>query len=175
MNTKTGKVPSWFRAAVLAIVFLLPFLGESLVAHAQKMNPTPSEQGEALILNSWQGDYPVDMLYLLPENQRKQGVGFIDNATTFADIWKAFKATEEIPAIDFNTNLILFARNTQFFNRNRIGKVNVVDGIAEILAMETLSAMPIEDKVAMSMAVVERKGLKGLKAGDKTLPLKHEL
>ena len=51
------------------------------------------------------------------------------------------------PEIDFTVNLVLFARNTQFYNRINIGKVNVSNGVAEVLAMETMSAMPIEDKV----------------------------
>ncbi|MCK4838133.1 MAG: hypothetical protein KAS94_04980, partial [Desulfobulbaceae bacterium] len=44
---------------------------------------------EAKILQSWQGDYPVAQLKLLPEKQREQGVGFISDAKTFAGVWKA--------------------------------------------------------------------------------------
>jgi hypothetical protein len=39
---------------------------------------------------------------------------------------------------------------------NHLGYKN---GVAEVLAMETLSAIPIEDKVGMSMAMVSRKGI----------------
>ncbi|NQT69944.1 MAG: phosphatase PAP2 family protein [Desulfobacteraceae bacterium] len=137
-------------------------------ADALSHNSQPLD-GEAEILQSWQGDYPVAQFELLPENQREQGIGFIDDAETFAGIWEAFKPGEAIPEIDFTANLVLFVRNTQFFNRTRIGKVNVKNGVAEVLAMETMSAMPIEDKVAMSLVVVARKGITAIQSGDKII------
>ena len=122
--------------------------------------------GEVEILQSWQGDYPVDRLNVFPEGQRDLGIGTITDPGTFENVWKALKPDEVVPEIDFKDELVLFARNTQFFNRVRIGKVNVTNGVAEVLAMETLSAMPIEDKVAMSLAVVPRKGIQSIKTRD---------
>jgi len=136
---------------------------DALVHHSQPLD------GEAKILQSWQGDYSVDKLNLLPEKQREQAVGFIDNAEIFEGVWKAFKPGEDVPKIDFKANLVLFARNTQFYNRIIIGKVNVTNGVAEVLAMETMSAMPIEDKVAMSLVVVARHGITAIHAGDKII------
>jgi acid phosphatase (class A) len=136
---------------------------EALSQHLQPL------YGEAKILQSWQGDYPLDQLDILPENQRQQSVGFIGDAKTFKALWKTFKPGETLPEIDFKANLVLFARNTQFFNRIRIGKVNVTNGVAELLAMETMSAMPIEDKVAMSLVVVARQGITGVQSGDKII------
>jgi hypothetical protein len=128
-------------------------------------------KSEAEILQSWQGDYSVDQLKLLPDDQQEQAVGFIDDSRTFEDIWRAFKPGEDVPEIDFKTNLVLFARNTQFYNRISIGKVNVTNGVAEVLAMETMSAMPIEDKVAMSLVEVPRKGIRAIQTGDKIIPV----
>jgi len=136
----------------------------------EKTDHAQAVSGEAEILQSWQGDYPVARLDLLPEKQREQAVGFIDDVETFEDVWKAFKPGEDVPEIDFKANLVLFARNTQFYNRIRIGKVNVKNGVAEVLAMETMSAMPIEDKVAMSLVVVARQGITAIQAGDKNIP-----
>ena len=118
--------------------------------------------GEAKTLQSWQGDYQVAQLNLLPEMQREQAVGFIADAKTFRAVWKAFKPGEAVPEIDFTTNMVLFARNIQFYNRISIGKVSVKDGVAEVLAM---SAIPIEDRVAMSLVVVDSEGINGLKVG----------
>jgi len=134
-----------------------------------KADSPQAVSGEAEILQSWQGDYPVDQLQLLPEKQREQAVGFIDDAETFEAVWKAFKPNEDVPEIDFKANLVLFARNTQFYNRISIGKVNVKNGVAEVLAMETMSAMPIEDKVAMSLVVVPRQGIAAIQTGDKNI------
>ena len=134
-------------------------------------HPSLPLDGESKILQSWQGDYPVARLDLLPEKQREQAVGFIAGAKTFEDVWKAFKPGEAVPEIDFKTNLIFFTRNTQFYNRISIGKVNVTNGVAEVLAMETMSAMPIEDKVAMSLVVVTREGITAIQAGDKNIPI----
>jgi len=137
---------------------------------------TPAASGEAEILQSWQGDYPVARLDLLPEKQREQGVGFIHEAKTLECVWNAFKPGEAVPEIDFKVNLVLFARNTQFFNRISIGKVKVTNGVAEVLAMETMSAMPIEDKVAMSLVMVSRREITAIQTGDKNIPInkKHQ-
>ena len=42
----------------------------------------------------------------------------------------------------------------------------MTNGVAEVLAMETMSAMPIQDKVAMSLVVVSRKGIKSIRTAD---------
>ena len=125
--------------------------------------------GEAEILQSWQGDYPVAKLDLLPEKQREQAIGFIADAEIFEAVWGAFESRKALPKIDFNSNLILFARNTRFFNRISIGRVKVTNGVAEVIAMETMSAMPIEDKVAMSLVLVSRKGMTVLKTGGENI------
>ena len=125
-----------------------------------------SLDGEAEILQSWQGDYPTAQLNLLPKKQSQQPVGVIGDAKTFEGVWKAFKPGEAVPKIDFKINLVLFTRNTQFYNSIRIGKVSVTNGVAKLLAMETLSAMPIKDKVAMSMVLVPRQGITAVQAGD---------
>jgi acid phosphatase (class A) len=140
---------------------------DALAHHPKPLN------GEANILQSWQGDFPVAQLKLLPEKQREQAVGFMGDAKNFKGVWKAFKPGEAVPEIDFKANQVLFARNTQFFNRISIGKVRVKDGVAEVLAMETMSAMPIEDKVAMSLVVVPRKGIVALQAGNEKIPIPH--
>ena len=61
---------------------------------------------------------------------------------------------------------MLFIRNTMNYNRISIGKLNVPDGVAELLAMETMSAIPIEDKAAMSMVLVSRKGIDSISTPD---------
>ena len=132
----------------------------------KKADDSQAVKREAKILQSWHGDYPVAQLKLLPEGQREKAVGFITDAKTFEAVWKVFKPGEAVPEIDFRANLVLFARNTQFYNRIRIGKVNVTNGVAEVLAMETMSAMPIEDKVAMSLVLVPRKDIKSIRTAD---------
>ena len=127
--------------------------------------------GEAKIILSWHGDYPVDRLDLLPKKQREQPVGFIDDGKAFEGVWRAFQPAEAVPQIDFKRNLVLFARNTRFYNRIRIGRVNVTNGVAEVLAMETLSALPIEEKAAMSMVVVARKNIKSIHTPDGLIPI----
>jgi hypothetical protein len=131
----------------------------------EPLNDVGSEN-EVKILQSWQGDFPVAQLSLLPEKQREQAIGYISDAKTFENIWKVFNPDEDISEIDFSANLVLFARNTQFYNRISIGKVNLANDVAEVLAMETMSAMPIEDNVAFSLAVVPRHGIVAIKIGD---------
>jgi len=122
--------------------------------------------GEAEILKAWHGDYPVVEIDRLPEEAEHPGIGYIADDKTFENIWAAFKPGEETPDVDFKSNLVFFVRNIQYFNRISIGKVKLKEGIAEIIAMETLSARPIEDVVAMSMALVSKIGIRGIKARD---------
>jgi hypothetical protein len=51
--------------------------------------------------------------------------------------------------------------------------VNVTNGVAELLAMETMSALPIEDKVAISMVKVARQGITAIQSGDEIIPIKN--
>jgi len=160
----------WKSLAFIFFIFTI-FLTPMVTLAMEKASHLKANKDEAKILQSWQGDYPVDKLSQLPDNQRKHGIGYIDNAETFNSVWKALKPGEDVPEIDFKTNLVIFARNTQFYNRIRIGQVNVKNGVAEVLAMETMSAMPIEDKVAMSLVVVNRKGITAIQSGDEIIPV----
>jgi len=139
---------------------------EALAYHWQNLT------GEADILQSWQGDYPVAALDRLPRGRHSQAIGIIADADAFENVWNAFKPGQDRPAIDFGRHLVIFARNTQFYNRTAIIKVKVKSGVAEVMAMETLSALPIEEKVAMSMAVVAREGITAIQAGETIIPIR---
>jgi len=123
-------------------------------------------QTEVTIEQSWNGDYPVDQLASLPEKGGRPGAGYIGDSQTFITVWAAFKPGEPDPEIDFDDNLAIFVRNIQYYNRIMIGKVILEDGVAKVMAMETLSARPIEDVVALSMAVISREGVTGIQTRD---------
>jgi hypothetical protein len=130
-----------------------------------KKTEASTEKPQAVeILRSWQGDYPVGELEKLPAGQLEVRVGFIGDAKSFVSVWRAFKPGESIPPIDFASHLVVFSRNIRFYNRTRISKVNLKDGVLEVLTAETMSALPIEDKVAMALAIVPREGIKVIKA-----------
>jgi hypothetical protein len=133
-----------------------------------------AQQGRAKdlsIVQQWNGDYPVSALNRLPEVQRKSRVGYLGEAARFNDVWQAFKPGEKTPEVDFSTHLVLFCRNVEFYNRTSIAKVTLVEGVAEVIAIETLSAIPIEDKVAMALAVIPREGVKFIQAGEERVPV----
>lgn len=168
---------------IASLFFLFTF---SPYAVATEVDNSQGIEQEIKILQTWSGDYPVSQLDLLPEAQHDSPfgildlpteaqhdspVGVIDNKLTLGHVWLAFKPSEDVPVIDFKVNLVLYVRNTQFYNRIQIGKVKLEKGVAEIVAMETLSARPIEDKVAMSLVVVRRKDITGLKSGDTVIPV----
>jgi hypothetical protein len=123
------------------------------------------------ILQAWQGDYPVNQLDLLPDKQQEQAVGFITDSSSFLEIWQQFKPNKDIPEINFKDNLILFARNLVYYNRISIGQVKLKDGLAEVLAMETKSALPIENNVAFSMAVISRQEINSIQIGNDKIPI----
>jgi len=134
------------------------------------VNITPADLS---LVEKWSGDYPVSELGRLPEGQQDTAAGYIGNAETFLSVWRIFMPTEILPAIDFSKNIVVFSRNIQFYNRQNILKVTLKDGTAEIIAMETMSAIPIEEKVAMAMAVIPRVGVKAIKAGAAEIKVKR--
>ena len=135
------------------------------------LDPSEKAPETVPIKSSWQGDYPVDALSSLPADQREAATGYIADAETFTAVWGAFQPAESLPQIDFEQDLVLFARNINFYNRTRIAKVQITDGALEVLAIETMSAATIEDKVAMALAVVSRKGAAAIQVGERRVSL----
>lgn len=123
------------------------------------------------ILNAWRGDYPVSQINRLPESQRALSVGYLRTPAVFADVWQAFKPDKNVPEVDFSKYLVVFSRNIRFYNRTSIAKVVLKDNIAEIIAVQTLSAMPIEEKLAMTIAVIPREGVRFIRAGKERVPV----
>ncbi len=130
-----------------------------------------TEPVELLIRKNWRGDYPVSALSRLPEAMRSSSVGYIENPKRFAAIWEVFKTGEKIPDVDFKTECVIFARNTDFYSRMGIAKVFLTDGVSDIVIMQTLSALPIEDKVGMALAVIPKAGMMAINNGQELIPV----
>lgn len=69
----------------------------------------------------WQGAIRVADLALLPERGDQQGTGLIADPATWTQVWRAFRPDEAVPAIDFSTEFIAFARN-----RETVGAVSLM-------------------------------------------------
>ena len=167
--------------AVAALGILSGMAGEQALA---KEPVPPKSKGETKaapagalpsnlsIVNKWDGDYPVSALKKLPRGQQKTVAGYIGDGSTFAAVWKSFKPGEKVSKVDFKKNLVVFTRNVKFYNRKAITKVTLLEGILEVQGIETVTSVPVTDKVAMAMAEVPRQGVKTLRAGDKFIPVK---
>jgi len=125
--------------------------------------------GQIKPLYKWNGDYPVTQLFRLPAGQQDLSFGYIGDIETFLPVWRIFMPTEILPSVDFTKNLIVFIRDTKFYNQKSILTVINEDTTAEILAMETMSTIPFEDKVAMAMAVIPRSGITNIKYGTEVI------
>ncbi|MGB3097482.1 MAG: Gmad2 immunoglobulin-like domain-containing protein [Candidatus Deferrimicrobiaceae bacterium] len=147
----------------LALLLVVPYAVFSLAGDDPPVDLPVSRK--------WSGDYPVAQLDRLPESQRRSRVGYLGDEKSFASVWKALKPAEPVPDVDFGKHLVVFTRNVDFYNRTNILKVTLKEGVAEILAMETRSALPIEEKVAMALAAIPRAGVRFLKAGDERIPV----
>ena len=123
------------------------------------------------ILQRWSGDYPVAQIDRLPEGQRRSRVGYLGDAETFGRVWQALKPGTAVPAVDFGKQIVVFARNLDFYNRTLILKVVFWHGSAEVVAAEALSARPAEDKVAMALALIPRAGIEVVQAGKERVPV----
>jgi hypothetical protein len=117
---------------------------------------------------TWSGDYPIAALDQLPAGQQQSRVGYINDAAAFAKVWQSFMPEAAPPVVDFANNLVVFSRNVVYYNRTKIFKVTLTEGVAEVLAMETMSAMPVEDLAAMAMAVIPRAGVKAIRQDETT-------
>jgi hypothetical protein len=171
METKGTAEKSKRKSPGLLIIFELWFVSFGLLLFGATFARSDGESKNLSILQAWSGDYPVSQLNRLPEGQRSTPVGYLETSAIFADVWQAFKPGERVPEVDFKEYLVVFSRNVNFYNRTSIAKVVLRDDIAEILAIETLSAMPIEDKVAMAMAVIPREAVKFIQAGSQRIPV----
>jgi len=123
------------------------------------------------ILQRWSGDYPVAQIDRLPEGQRRSRVGYLGDAEAFSRVWQALKPGTAVPAVDFGKQIVVFARNLEVYNRTMISKVVLSHGSAEVVAAETLSARPVEDKVAMALALIPRAGIEVVQAGKERVPV----
>lgn len=151
------------QAGVLTLSLLLSACVNSPVADTQSR--------EALILQQWSGDFPIAALDELPEGQEGSRVGYLASPESFRGAWSAFKPGETLPKVDFSKNLVVFVRNVDFYNRTHIFDIRLDDGVLDVLTMETMSALPIEDKAAMAMAVVPRQGVKFVQSGSTRVPV----
>jgi hypothetical protein len=124
------------------------------------------------ILQKWVGDYPVAQLDRLPAGQSQSRVGYIGDAETFAAVWQVLKPGTALPQVDFNKNLVVFARNVKSYHPTLVEKVTVKGGVAEIVAAGPLTpAQPIGDRVAMGLAVISREGLNFIQADNEQIPV----
>jgi hypothetical protein len=137
-----------------------------------KAAPAGAMPATVAIVKKWDGDFPVGALKKLPRGQQKTPVGYIGDRGSFSDIWKSFKPGQKVPAVDFGKNMVVFTRNVKFYNRKAITKVTLLEGIMEVQGVETVTSVPVTNKVAMAMAEVPRQGVKTLRAGDKFIPVK---
>ena len=165
-----------FRVVVAGVGLALFFSLASTPAWAgndgQAGKPAAGAESKDLpILQKWSGDYPVAQIERLPADQQKERVGYIGDPTTWASVWEAFKPGEKGPELDFAKNLVVFSRNVEYYNRTSIAKVTMREGFVEVIAIETLTSTPLEDKVAMAMAVIPREGVKFILSGDKRIPV----
>ena len=126
------------------------------------------ESEKLTIIESWQGDFPVAALDQLPVGQQQNRVGCIIDGESFARVWKRFMPDQTVPPVDFSSHLVLFNRNVTYYNRTNIVRVTRTQGVVDILATETRSAIPVDTKVAMAMVVVPRAGIKGIRLDEST-------
>jgi hypothetical protein len=159
------------KTAAFLCLFAFGIAFSGLFAACATSTPREGQTMDLSILQKWSGDYPVAQLDRLPSNQQTSQVGYLGDAETFAKVWHAFQPGRNVPVVDFGKHLVVFSRNVDFYNRTSIFKVTLKDGVAEVLAMETLSAIPIEDKAAMAMAVIPRAGIRFIQARDQRIPV----
>jgi len=162
------------RSLLVALIMGLSSCAQSTITphlpqdRAMEAKPAGKDLG---IMQAWNGDYPVAELGRLPVDQVKERVGYIGDKATFTAVWQAMKPSLALPEVDFTVNVVVFSRNTAFYNRTSIARVVLKNGIVEVIAIETMSSLPIEDKVAMALAVIPRIGVQFIQTDSGLIPV----
>lgn len=147
------------------VIFLFSGLAPILLGGCSTSGSLNSGPAVLDLLNQWNGDYPVSGIGRLPAGQRESSVGYIGDRETFMQVWRVFMPKAPLPVVDFNKNIVIFSRNVQFYNRTSIFKITLQNSTADIFTIETMSSLPIEDKVSMAMALIPRQGIQVIRAG----------
>lgn len=137
----------------VALPVMLMVIG--LLACGTPVQTDPAPQAIP-ILKQWAGTLPVAALDTLPENQRATPLGYISEEAIFSRVWQEFSPDQPLPQVDFADSLVLFARNTRYFNTTSIVQVNLREDVLQIIAISTMTARPIQDKVGMALALIPR-------------------
>ncbi len=133
----------------------------------------PGETHRVLpILQRWSGDFPLARIDRLPEGQRQSRVGYFGDAESFARAWQGLKPDTAVPPVDFSDHIVVFTRNLDRYSRTLITKVILTAGVVEIVAGETAAASPVEDKVALALALIPRAGIEFIQAGKERIPVR---
>ncbi len=151
--------------------YLVAFLAVWALGGCAGMAEDKQASHTVQIIENWAGDYPVSALERLPQDQRNTPVGWLDKSH-FSSVWAAFRPGSPVPRVDFFRQLVVFVRNTEFYNRTQIAQVKLIDGVADVIAMETMSARPIQDRVAMALVVVPKEGIRTVRLGSAEMPVR---
>ena len=160
-----------FKSVIKVLLFsLLLLLFSSCTTATGNDGGTPD--GPVPLLGMLSGDLPVTALSRLPVGQQDQPVGYLNSQQQLDAVLPLIAgAGKALPKVDFTSQIVLFSRNTVFYNRLSIGQVSRSGATLRVLAMETMSARPIEDKVAISLVVIERNGARYIEGGEQKITI----
>jgi hypothetical protein len=120
---------------------------------------------------TWSGDLATAQMGTVALGRSAEGFALVTSLTDWQALWALYQPKAAVPSVDFTTHFVVCLRNTEFYNRMRLGMGLVQKGVLEPLAMETMSARPIEDQVAVTFASFPRQGITSVKFRQTTLPL----
>ena len=175
MGMYSKNILTWVLAGIISLAASLSSCVQNTITQTHApvpVNETRSAGKDLSILQSFSGDYPVAGLLRLPSGQEKQRTGYIGSPAEFAMVWQVMFPSRPMPDIDFTKDMVIFTRNMDFYNRTIIGRVVLKDGVVEVLAAETMSSLPIEDKVAMALAVVPSEGVSFIRTDTDMIPVR---
>ena len=114
----------------------------------------------------WVGLFPKAALDALPPEQRHEEIGYIGDPKRFAMVWQHFrptgKAGTEMPKVDFNKQIVLFVRDTDF--RNEIRDVSVASKQGEAFVNVTTRRTALaDDQVYMAFKILRRQDARVIK------------
>ena len=128
---------SEFARMCLTVVLLSGVMPDQVTTPVQAADPV-----NVGIRQTWSGMLPTASLKIFAENQRQSRVACITSEKPWKQFWNDFDADGALPKIDFETDLIVVAKNVRYLNRVNIRFARLDKGTLKVLALETRTARP---------------------------------
>ena len=119
------------------------------------------------IVMSWGADVSAAEFEALPSWIPALKGGYVCDEAAFTALWSVLKPGTIPPKIDFTKHMVVFAARDSAYEQLFVAKVDLKDGVAEVVANGYPGGQSRPDRLAIAAAVIPKFGIQFLKVGGK--------